>query len=189
MVQKSSKPYIVGIVAYDSNRCMGNSQTNQIPWDIPEDLVWFKGQTEGHPVVMGRKTWMSLPHHPLRNRTNVILSPSTIQTIEDMRWRNDRKLWYPHPRYDKTFTTKSFESAIAAGLKRCDKVFIIGGAEIFKAAIDKGLMDELLVTKVHGVYRGDIFFPALNSERDHTWLVESLSQGKHFDRLRFTRNG
>ena len=60
------------IAALAQNRVIGNA--NQIPWHIPEDFTFFKRYTTGKPIIMGRKTWDSLPRKPLPNRRNIVVT-------------------------------------------------------------------------------------------------------------------
>ena len=68
------------IWAQDKNGVIGVN--GQLPWHIPEDLYNFKRLTSGHPIVMGRKTWESLPFKPLPNRRNIVLSSSKFRETE-----------------------------------------------------------------------------------------------------------
>ena len=137
------------LVAYDENRVIGNK--GQLPWHIPQDLANFKATTTGHVVIMGRKTWDSLPEKfkPLPNRVNVVITstPEKFQckgvAFED-----------------------SLEDAIdyaEAAFPHKD-VFIIGGAQIYKYAIDNKLADRVIASEVHGCHEGDAFFPELPNQ-------------------------
>ena len=112
-----------------------------IPWHIPEDVARFKELTTGHAVVMGRKTWESLPERfrPLPDRRNIVVT------------RN--RAW--------TATGAERVGSIARGA-RCasrmaEHVFVIGGAEIYAAALP--FADELVLTEVDLDVDGDTFFP------------------------------
>ena len=140
------------IVAIAKDRVIGAD--NDIPWYCPADLQYFKRTTMGAPVVMGRKTYESLKIQPLPGRRNIIIS------------RN--------PDYQaagcEIFT--SIEAAIAQ-LAAVDKVFIIGGAELYKQMLPQA--QELYVTQVDVAVAGDRYFPEI-SQQD--WQLESES---HFD--------
>jgi dihydrofolate reductase len=111
-----------------------------IPWHIPEDARRFREVTMGHPVVMGRRTWDSLPDRfrPLPGRRNVVVT------------RN------PGWRAEGAERAGSFEEALqlAAGVAQ---VFVIGGSELYAQALP--LADELLLTEIDASYDGDAFFP------------------------------
>ncbi|HXG75537.1 MAG TPA: dihydrofolate reductase [Gaiellaceae bacterium] len=114
-----------------------------LPWHLPEDLARFRDLTMGHPVVMGRKTWESLPERfrPLPGRRNVVVT------------RN--------PRWQATGAERagSLEEALAlvAGVERA---FVIGGSELFAAALP--LADELLLTELDVEAEGDVVFPVFD---------------------------
>lgn len=109
-----------------------------MPWHLPEDLAHFKEVTTGTAVIMGRKTWESLPERfrPLPNRENVVITRS-----ED--WEAPGAV-----------RAASVEEALAGR----DKVWIIGGAEIFAQTIDEA--DRLEVTEIDLYVPGDAFAPS-----------------------------
>jgi dihydrofolate reductase len=131
------------IVAYSRNRTIGKD--NQLPWRLPGDLAHFKRQTLGKPIIMGRKTWLSLGR-PLPGRTNIVVSRSG---------QGD---------FTGAVLVNSLESAIeqAAG---SDEVFIIGGAQLYADALP--VVDRIVATEVHAEVEGDAFFPALDP---NTWV-------------------
>jgi dihydrofolate reductase len=111
-----------------------------IPWRLPEDMARFKALTTGHAVVMGRKTWDSLPDRfrPLRDRRNVVVT------------RNPR--WSA----EGAERAGSLEDALDL-LRNEERVFVIGGAQIYTAALPHA--DELLLTEIDAEIEGDTFFP------------------------------
>lgn len=121
-----------GVVGYD----------NELPWRIPEDLARFRALTTGGTVVMGRRTWESLPprFRPLPGRRNVVVT-------------RDRS--YDAPGAD---VVGSLEAALALA----DDVWVGGGAEIYAAAMP--VADRLFVTDVDGEYAGDVFAPVVGAE-------------------------
>jgi len=131
------------IVAYSRNRTIGKD--NQLPWRLPGDLAHFKRQTLGKPIIMGRKTWLSLGR-PLPGRTNIVVSRSG---------QGD---------FTGAVLVNSLEGAIeqAAGNH---EVFIIGGAQLYADALP--VVDRIVATEVHAEVEGDAFFPALDSS---TWV-------------------
>lgn len=112
----------------------------RVPWHLPEDMKRFRELTTGHAVVMGRKTWDSLPDRfrPLPGRRNIVVS-------RDPGWRGGG-----------AERAASVEEALAQ-LEGEQRVFIIGGAEIYAAALDRA--DELFLTEVDLDVEGDTFFP------------------------------
>jgi len=114
---------------------------NRLLWQIPEDLKRFKALTSGHPVVMGRKTWDSLPEkfRPLPNRTNIVVTRQDGFVAEG------------------ATVVHSLDEALAAA-GSADEIFIIGGGELYAAALPQA--DRLYLTLVDDDTEGDAFFPA-----------------------------
>ena len=112
-----------------------------IPWRIPEDMARFRERTTGHAVVMGRKTWDSLPERfcPLPGRRNVVVT------------RN------PDWHADGAERAGSLDDALRV-LEDEALVFVIGGAELYAEALP--LVDELLLTEIDAEVEGDAFFPS-----------------------------
>jgi len=111
-----------------------------LPWRIPEDMVRFRALTMGHPVVMGRRTWDSLPvrFRPLPGRRNVVVTRNVM-------WAGDG-----------AERAGSLEDALEL-LGDVRRVFVIGGAELFAQALP--LAQELLLTEIDAEFEGDTFFP------------------------------
>ena len=113
---------------------------NTIPWRLPEDVAYFKALTTGHPVVMGRRTWCSLPDRfrPLPDRRNVVVT------------RNPA--WHGEGAERAASLGEAFQ--LLGGEAR---VFVIGGAELYAAALP--VADQLLLTEIDADVEGDTFFP------------------------------
>jgi dihydrofolate reductase len=111
-----------------------------IPWHLPEDLARFRELTTGHVVVMGRRTWDSLPDRfrPLPGRRNVVVT-------RDPNWSADG-----------AERAGSLDEALALAAD-AERVFVIGGAELYAAALPHA--DELLLTEIDLEIAGDTFFP------------------------------
>jgi dihydrofolate reductase len=111
-----------------------------IPWRIPEDVARFKEFTTGHAVVMGRRTWDSLPDRfrPLPDRRNVVVTRNAL-------WRAEG-----------AERAGSVEEALEL-LREVDRVFVIGGAQIYAEALP--LADEMFLTEIDDDVAGDTFFP------------------------------
>lgn len=124
----------------DENQLIG--QANQLPWHLPADLKHFKAITMGDAVLMGRKTYESLPIKPLPNRRNIILT---------------RNKDYVAPGAEVFHSKEAVMSAIDSDQQT---LHIIGGGEIFKLFIDE--VDELYQTIIEGDFEGDTYFPALD---------------------------
>lgn len=132
------KPTLSLIAAIDENRGLGKN--NQLLFKIPEDMKRFRKITEGHVIIMGRKTFESIGR-PLPNRTNIVIT------------RDEN---YEAP---GGIVVHSLDEAfvVAASYAAEKEVFIIGGGEIFKQSI--GSADKLYLTVVKGTYDADTFFP------------------------------
>jgi dihydrofolate reductase len=127
------------VAALARNGVIGRN--GSIPWRIPEDMAHFRTLTMGHPVVMGRRTWDSLPDRfrPLPGRRNVVVT------------RNDA--WQA----EGAERAPSFDAALRL-LEGAGQVFVIGGAEIYAAALPRA--DELVLTEIEAEVEGDVRFPA-----------------------------
>jgi dihydrofolate reductase len=137
------------IAAIDDNRLIGHD--DKLPWHIPADFKHFKETTLGHPIVMGRKTYDSLPRRPLPGRTNLVVTRSG------------------HVEGAKSFT--DIAEAISEGLRESTEVFIIGGQSIYEQTI--GIANRLLITHVDGTFEGNYWFPEIDSNE---WVEARLLQ-------------
>ncbi|MFD1811096.1 dihydrofolate reductase [Rhodococcus gannanensis] len=117
---------------------------NAIPWRIPEDMAAFKAVTSGHPVIMGRRTWDSLPprFRPLSDRRNIVVT-------RDREWSADG-----------AEVVHSVDDALA--LAGTGETWVMGGGEIYAATLDRA--DRLVVTEVDLDVDGDAYAPALGPE-------------------------
>jgi dihydrofolate reductase len=132
------------VVAIASNGVIGKN--GKLPWHMPEDLKHFKKVTLGHPIVMGRRTWESLPG-ALPGRENIVVS---------------RRPGFEAPGAN---VASSLEAAIALCVGE-SVACVIGGTELFKAALP--IADGLVVTHIHKDYDGDTYFPEWDR---HAWKV------------------
>ncbi len=133
------------IVAIGKNNEIGKD--NDMLCHLPADLKHFKEITSGHPVIMGRKTFESLPKGPLPNRRNIVISRNPELKIEG---------------------AEVYPSLDQAMLKLIDEeeVFIIGGAQIYKQMLPDA--DKLYLTKIHTDFPdADTFFPSVNYSQWH----------------------
>jgi dihydrofolate reductase len=138
-----NRPQIVLIAAVARNGVIGRN--NALLWHLPEDMQHFRRVTAGHAVVMGRKTWDSLPERfrPLPGRRNLVLT---------------RQAGWHAPGAETMPTLPDALQALAGQ----DRVFVIGGAQVYAEAMP--IADELLLTEVHRDYEGDVFFPSLQGQ-------------------------
>ena len=149
----NEEPTISLIAAMSENKVIGKN--NDLPWPpIKEDFKWFQKHTKGHPIIMGRKTWQSLPKKPLPDRYNIVLTTSQYwETIDD---RCDRLVC-------RDMHTAMFNARVADFVdKKIDtsEIFIIGGGQIYQEAIP--LANKMYITIVHQTIDGDTFFPEFN---------------------------
>ena len=134
----------IGLIwAQARNRVIGKNGV--MPWYLPEDLAHFKRVTLNHPVVMGRKTWDSIPprFRPLPGRTNIVVTRQ--------------------PDWNENGAQRT--SSLREALQLCEnsaQVWIIGGAQIYAQALP--LADELVVTEIDADFDGDAHAPALGAE-------------------------
>ncbi len=147
------------IVAMSSNCVIGVNNT--LPWHLSEDLKYFKSLTTGHTIIMGRKTYESIGR-PLPLRRNIVISRNTETS------------------YDGVEVVHSIEAAISIS-KNDGEVFIIGGSNIYKQALD--LVDHLYVTAIKKNFLGDAFFPEINKV---TWIESSREDHVTADGLEFS---
>jgi dihydrofolate reductase len=136
------------IVAASENNVIGKD--NKLPWRLPTDMKYFKNVTWGMPVIMGRKSFEALGE-PLKGRTNIVVT------------RN--KNWQANG----VQTAQTIDQAIIlASQTDAKEIFIIGGGEIFQAALPSA--DRIYLTRVHENFEGDAFFPEIKKEE---WQLAS----------------
>lgn len=143
------------IAAAASNGVIG-CDDNTMPFHISEDLKHFRKTTEGHVVVMGRKTFESLNRKPLPNRTNIVLSRQRLQMEEDV-----SKDYGPTTRL---IFTPNFNTAFIDWLRSLDdEIFIIGGGEIYGQTID--IADRLIISHIPFPAQGSVKFPEIDLDK------------------------
>jgi len=140
------------IVARARNGVIGAGGT--IPWRVPGEMAYFKQVTLGHPIVMGRKTWESLPRRPLPGRRNLVVTRDRNYIAEGAE------------------VVASLEEALARCADAQD-VFVIGGAELFALALPR--ITRAFVTEIDLEVDGDVHFPALDPAQ---WREVSRRRGE-----------
>jgi dihydrofolate reductase len=148
------------------NRALGKD--GQLLWQIPDDLKRFKAITSGHPVIMGRKTWESLPEkfRPLPGRLNIVVT---------------RQEGYEATGAE---VCASLETALAMaqGTHAAEggmEVFVIGGGELYKEALT--FADKLYLTLIDEEKEGDVFFP----EYEQTFTKILFEESREYNGLRY----
>jgi dihydrofolate reductase len=130
----------------------GIGRDNDLLFNIPEDLKRFKRLTTGKTVIMGKRTWYSLPRRPLPGRRNIVISDIKEEEIQDA------EMAY------------SIEDAVS----KCytsEESFIIGGGSIYRQFMP--LAGRLYITHVHSNAPADVYFPAIDAE---TWEIEEKEE-------------
>lgn len=139
------------IAAIDENRVLGKD--NELIWHLPEDLKRFKRLTTGHAIIMGRKTFESLPK-ALPNRHNIVVTRNQNYTKEGIT------------------VCHSLEEAIQ-NASEDKQPFVIGGGQIYEQALEWASVIEL--TKIHAQFEGDVFFPEIDGKE---WAIENEERMK-----------
>jgi dihydrofolate reductase len=154
---------VVIIAAVARNQVIGKD--NRLIWNIPEDMAHFKALTSGHTVVMGRKTWESLPprFRPLPNRRNIVIS---------------RQADYAAPGAE---VADSLENALKLA-STAATVFVIGGEQIYAQAM--GIADRLEITQVDLEPEGDAWFPEIAAVG---WEKVAKTEGNEFAFVTYRR--
>ncbi|MDD2387376.1 MAG: dihydrofolate reductase [Bacteroidales bacterium] len=129
------------IVAIAENNAIGKN--NDLLWHISGDLKRFKEITTDHTIIMGRKTYLSLPKRPLPNRRSIVISDIANECIPDVD------------------VVDSIENALKIADKEKEN-FIIGGGMVYKQFLP--LANKIYLTVVHKKYDADIYFPEINYE-------------------------
>jgi dihydrofolate reductase len=138
------------VVATAQNNVIGND--NDLIWHLPADLKHFKSVTSGSSILMGRKTYESIGR-PLPKRENIIITRQTGLLIEGC------------------VVVNSLQEAINKA--ESEEVFIIGGGEIYKQAME--IADKIYLTKIHQDFEGDTMFPEIDP---NVWKELSCVSGE-----------
>ena len=147
------------VVAASQNNAIGKD--NQLLWHLPADLKFFKTTTMGCPVIMGRKTFQSIGR-TLPGRQNIVIT-------RDKNFNSDNQF--------DILVVGSLDEALVK-LHTEKEVFIIGGGEIYKQAIDS--VDTIYITLVNTVIEGDVYFPEIDKSRfDLVWEEKHLADDKN----------
>jgi len=154
---------IIIIAAMAENRVIGKD--NALPWSLKADMAHFKELTMGCPCLMGRKTWESLPKRPLPGRLNVVISRSLAAGDAP-----------------EAIVLSSLQDAV----QHCaghEKIFICGGASIYREALS--LADKIELTVLHRQYEGDAFFPEIDAAQ---WSKTRAIDFDDYSFISYSRN-
>ncbi len=136
------------LVAAAENNAIGKN--NQLLWSLPNDMRFFKNTTWGMAVIMGRKTYESVDK-PLPGRFNIVITRQAGWKAEGVIVAGDLQ-----------------NALLKAAETNCNEVFVIGGGEIYKWAID--IADRIYITRVHASFEADTFFPVIDESK---WKLTS----------------
>ncbi|UYL09988.1 dihydrofolate reductase [Bdellovibrio sp. SKB1291214] len=142
------------IVACSENRVIGTQ--GGLPWDLPEDMKFFRDTTKGHVMIMGRKTFDSFHGKALPNRYHIVVT------------RDPSKHSFPSTEKSPVVFVASLEEAVEHARPLTaqwgEEVFIIGGGEIYKQAFAKNLTDKVYLTLIHREFPGDTHYPEIDEK-------------------------
>jgi dihydrofolate reductase len=146
------------IVAMDLERGIGRD--NDLMWHLPRDMKFFTETTRDQIVVMGRRNYDSIPekYRPLPQRENVVLTRNTDFQAPDCKVFNTLDDCLAHYQHETERT-----------------VFIIGGGEIYRLALQAGVIEEMYITHINHRYGADTFFPEFDL---NAWKVETVLEQK-----------
>jgi dihydrofolate reductase len=149
------------IVAMDRHRGIGKN--NDLMWNLPEDMQFFKRMTKDQIVVMGRKNYDSIPERfrPLPNRLNCVLTQSKDFIAPDC------------------LVFHELSTCIAHFHGDARQIFIIGGGEIYRLAMETLSIDDMYITEVDGEFGADTFFPEFDAS---PWHVACIQEQKPDER-------
>jgi dihydrofolate reductase len=152
------------VVARAKNKVIGRD--GRLPWRISSDLRHFKAITMGKPLIMGRKTWESLPRRPLPGRDNIVVT------------RN------PYYAAQGAAVARDIDAAVAMAMglaerARASEIAVIGGGEIFSALLARA--DRIYLTEVDLEVGGDTFFPALHPNEWRETEARTCPRGENDD--------
>lgn len=139
-------------VILSADNCWAIGKNGGLLAHIPEDMRFFRETTRNSAVVMGRKTWDSLPKKPLPNRVNYVISRSAKEL--------------PGAR-----VFASPEDFLNFARTREEKIFVIGGGEIYRQLLP--FCGEALITRIYECFDGDVFFPDIG--QDKAWELAEVS--------------
>lgn len=124
----------------------GFGKCGGIPWHIPEDMQRFSSTTRGNTVIMGRKTWESLPRKPLPDRINIVVTQQESVM-------NDQS--------ESVYTCKTLPDALQLAKRQYPqrRIYVIGGERLYQEAIRHHQCDKVILTKIYNTIECDRFFP------------------------------
>jgi dihydrofolate reductase len=145
---------IIGLIACDPNGVIGNK--GKLPWHYPEELAHFRSTTHKNIMIMGRKTFESIPEETLAERFSIVFSRKIPPSLHSS---------------DPIVFVSSLEEFHKLTPPPCHNIFMIGGNEIANLFCSANLIHEFILSKIHKIYEGDTYFPfSLLNNWDQTTL-------------------
>lgn len=157
---------IIGIISVDSKGIIGIN--NGLPWNYPSELDHFRRVTCGQIIVMGRKTFETMPQKILKDRISVVFSRNKLSSCFN--------------RGIECTIVSSMQEFLS--IQSSSKIFMIGGAQIAHLFLECDLISEFIVTKIHRSYKGDVYF---NLTLLDGWHQTILTRTKDYTICRLTR--
>jgi dihydrofolate reductase len=156
------------MIAAMAQKDRGIGFQGQLPWRLSADMAFFRASTMGHALLMGRKTYETLPSGQLEGRDLIVLSKQGFQPIAT----------------EGVVVENTLENGLvrARELSKGEDVFIAGGGEIYAEAKRQGIVDRMLLTFVEGEFESDVFFPEIdesNWQREEIVYVQSDEFNSH----------
>lgn len=136
-----SVPKIIGIMACDPRGIIGVD--NRMPWHYSKEVEFFNKTTYGHVIIMGRKTFQSLPQSVLNNYFSIVFSKT-------LKYSDSGNVIFVD-------SLKEFIELLSRSEEKC--YYLIGGSEIAKLLLEANIVDQFLLTRINKHYDGDSFFP------------------------------
>ena len=163
------------IVACSKNGVIGKD--NQLPWNLTQDLKLFKERTIGHPLIMGRKTWESLPVRCLKDRLNIVITSKPEEYTKECQYSNRC--------HGILFFTNSLSKAIFIAEKNMPgkEIFIIGGQQVYETSLQMNVVDKIYMSKISQVFDGDKYFPDLKND----WVIDTIKMYDDFDLIEYEK--
>lgn len=156
---------IIGIMAVDPNGVIGVN--NKLPWYYPSELKHFHQVTNKQVIVMGRKTFETIPKSILQGRTPIIFSRNKLNSCFN--------------RDIKCTVVSSMQEFLST--QNNSKIYMIGGAQIAHLFLKHNLISEFIITEIHGSYKGDVYFNLILLDR---WNKTILTRTQDYSIYRIT---
>ena len=173
---------IEAIVAYDCNR--GISKNGNIPWNIPDDMIFFKRMTIKNVVIMGSNTFESIGYKPLKDRLNVVLTKKPEKYFKYASIYSNLIITDNENIHLDIIRNANEYSSRHIFLNRHFKIFYIGGDSIYKKFAPN--CDIVWITKIKKNYDCDLFF-SYDIDEDKTFIPNTVTRNELFDIVEYLK--